>query len=235
MSHRAAVLIVSALLLALALSCGTEPDRTTPPPAGLQPLNDTPQNAVLRLIAAYEQKKTGEYDAMFTGDFRFEFSTAADPTLAQKYAAGWFAADESTSADHLFRGFTTDYGYPFPGASSIDFTFQLTLPTNDFENPDTARFKMLATRVDGVIVVPPGPGQSADTRFIINMNYHRFSLVRGDAAVGLHAGQPADSSRWYVYRWVDETGQLGAPTRESRTGPQASANTTWGAMKAMCR
>ncbi len=218
------------LLLLLVAACGTEPEKKPDTP-GLQPLNDTPQNAVLRLIAAYEQKKTAEYDAMFTGDFRFEFSTYADPVLANKYSAGWIAADESTSADHLFRGFTNDLGVSYPGASSIDILFAQTPPTGDVDKPDTVRFKTLATRVDGFIIVPPSPGQTEETRYIIDNNYHRFFLVRGDAAVGLHAVQPADSTRWYIYRWVDETAQ---PFATSGTASRTQ-NSTWGRVKGLFR
>ncbi len=89
---------------------------------------------------------------------------------------------------------------------------------------------MLATRVDGVIIVSPSPGQSEETHYIIDNNYHRLFLVRGDAAVGLHAGQPADSTRWYIYRWVDETA-LPAATYEIAS----VAASTWGRLKAIFR
>ncbi len=222
-----------AILLSGVLGCGTEPDRATPPPTGLQPLNDTPQNAVLRLVAAYEQKKTAEYDAMFTGDFRFEFSSAADPTLVQEYSAGWFAADEALAALHLFEGGRNQRGDSVAAAQSIDLVLAQTSPAGDTTDArDSTKFKVLATRVDGVVITPPLEGQLQGSYRVIDNNLHRLFLVRGDAAVGLRAGQPADRAHWYVYRWVDETA---LPFAARGAQPQPTESTTWGRLKAQCR
>jgi hypothetical protein len=219
--------MVLPLLLGV-VGCGTEPERKVPTPTALQPANDTPQHAIQRLVAAYEQKQAPEYRDLFTGDFRFEFSTAADPTLAQKYHDGWLKGDEDTSALHLFRGFTDDSTGYHPAASSIDLTFPNTTPIGDTASGDSIRYKVLATRVDGVIVVS---GQTEDVRYVIDNNFLRFYLVRGDAAVGLDAEQPADDAHWYVYRWVDETAMPAAPGRT----PSATVPTTWARVKALYR
>jgi hypothetical protein len=88
---------------------------------------------------------------------------------------------------------------------------------------------VLATPVDGEIVVSDPQSPQDPRRYIITGNYHRLWLVRGDAAVGLDPGQPADRTRWYIRRWRDETTQLGAKPN----GPQSAC--TWGAIKGIYR
>jgi hypothetical protein len=224
----------AALLLAGATGCDSTfspgPPYETPPPA--PPLNDTPGGAIKRLVWVYENKQAANYENLFTGDFAFEFSAAADPLLAQYYASGWLKLDETTSARHLFQGFTNDSTGYHPPATSIDLTFNQTIPTDDTDGRDPAKFKVLATRVDGVIVVPPTGSETEPTRYVIDNNFHRFFLVRGDAAAGLGAEQPADSTHWYVYRWIDETAQPVAP---SGVSSKAGQNSSWGGLKASYR
>src|SRR5690349_3614269 len=76
LSMKTRQLVVAA---ALALACfGCK--HTTEPPAPAFGLieNDSPANAIERFRLAYEQKKATEYQAMFTGDFTYEFSTSTD-------------------------------------------------------------------------------------------------------------------------------------------------------------
>jgi hypothetical protein len=229
--RRAAALLFAAAL-ALGAGCGTEPDSKPQPPAGLQPPNDTPQNTILRFIAAYEGKKTAEYRALFTGDFKFSFSNAADPTLANKWITGWSAADESISAHNLFQGGTNLDGIYQQPATSIDLIFSRTSPVGDVGAPDTTKYKVLETFVDAVVVVPPEPPATDALRYVVTNNFHRIFLVRGDAANGLRADQPADSTHWYIWKWNDETaGTPGAPG----TASEATADATWGGLKAAYR
>jgi hypothetical protein len=227
--HRVAALALAAAL-ALGAGCGTEPDPK--PPTGLQPPNDTPQNTILRFIAAYEGRKTAEYQALFTGDFTFEFSNSADPTLANRWAMGWFAADESVSAKNLFQGGTNLDGQYQQGARNIDLIFSKTQPVEDPDSGDPTKFQVLSTPVDGVILVSPTPPATDPTQYIVANNSHRFFLVRGDAAAGLKATQPADSTRWSIWKWKDETtGVGGAPTAVQG----ATLPSTWGGLKATYR
>jgi hypothetical protein len=231
--------IAGALLvvgLALTAACGTEPDGT-PRPAAL-PLNDTPRNAVLRFIAAFEQKKGPEFAALFTGDFTFRFSNATDPDLASRWSIGWFAIDESIAAAHLFGGGLNQEGKPVPAAAAVDLIFSRTEPLDDTEGRDPARYRVLPTTVDAVIVVAP-QGDDGPTRYVVTGATHRFFLVRGDAAVDLGPGQPADSTRWYFWSWYDETtagpaSPGGAPVAEPAQ-PTPTRTTTWGSLKGLYR
>ena len=215
--------VLFVLLLLAGAGCGTEPEQQAAP-AGLPP-NDTPQHAIQRLIGVYEQREYEEFAALLTGDFRFEFSEL-DPFLKQQWPEGWTAAEEESAAWHLFRGGRTAFGADVDAATSVDLRFASTLPVGE-TGRDTTFFKALATPVDGEIFVPNRYDPGNPTRFLIMGNSHRFFLVRGDSAQGLAAGQPADSTRWYIRRWRDESQQLGAPA-----GLKTS---TWGSIKAAYR
>ncbi len=231
MTLRSVLRCACAIMLLSVLGCGTEPDRATPTPTGLQPLNDTPQNTVLRLVAAYEQKKAAEYGALLTRDFTFEFSTASDPTLVQEYASGWFVPEETLAAIHLFGGGLNHEGQAVTRASRIDLTAVPAPPEDDAaDGRDPLTHKVVLARVDGFIETDSTVSGGEIVHFLLENNFHRFFLVRGDAATGLGEGQPADSLHWYVWRWLDETTPVfGAP----RAAPQPTRPASWGAVKAL--
>jgi len=219
------------------------------PPTPLPP-NDTPANAIERFRLAYEQKKAPEYQAMFTGDFTYEFSNSTDPTLVTQYSTGWFKNDETESSSHLFAGYTPPGGNTLEPASSISINLTVKIPTDDNSSGvDPVTHKVLSTPVDGQIVVP-NPG-AAPTTFVITNNFNVFYIVRGDQAVNLDTTQPADANHWYIYRWVDLTtgaapaGGLRTASALLRTGSSAlrTASTSqpaplsisWGGLKGAWR
>jgi len=217
--RRFAVSIAIALAL-FGCKSSTEP-KTTPPPSLVA--NDTPAHAMERLISSYEKKNESAFAAMFTADYQYEFSNSTDPNLVTQYAGGWFKVDETTSSSHLFSGYTPPGGSTKEAASSISIALAVTTPTDD-NSPgvDPATHKILATRVDGQIVVPE-PGTDPFT-FVIENNFNVFYIVRGDAAAALEVGQPADAQHWYIDRWVDLTGTAGG--NRAQTVPA-----TWGKLK----
>lgn len=213
----------------LILGCDTEHgpgdwiSRPTPLPS-----ERTARGTILRLIATYELKKIVEYEALLTGDFTYEFSSAIDPELVQRYPTGWSRADERISARNLFFGGVNERGEYWPAATSIDINFASTYPVDDPDSPDLERYKTLLTRVDGRIVIPTSP-ETSD--YIIENNIHRIFLVRGDAAIGLDSTQIADQSHWYIWRWVDETQSSVSPTME----PQPTEAVAWSRVKGIYR
>lgn len=211
-------------LVVLLVGCSSEP--TKPKPTPTLAANDTPAHAVSRLIGAYETKSEDAYAGMFTGDFSFEFSTSTDPTLVQQYSTGWFKNDETESSSHLFFGYTPPGGMTLPAAISIDINLALNTPFDD-NSPgvDPTTHKVLATRVDGEIVVPQSG--SEPLHYIFTNNYNIFYFVRGDSAAGLGSSQPADTSHWYIYRWSDLTQ---APYGGSANHAVARSP-TWGSVK----
>jgi hypothetical protein len=229
MSRNRIVALVLAGALALGAGCGTEPEPKPPAP---QPTVETPESTIVHLIAAYEQRNLVKYRALFTGDFTFEFSNSADPTLANQWATGWFAADESLAAKHLFEGGTNLDGSYLPAASRVDLTLFRQRPVGDTEGRDTTLYKVLSTPVDLIVEIPPTPPYTEPTLFVIINNSHRFYLVRGDAAVGLMAGQPADTTRWYIWAWADET--MGAYAASGAL-EGATVPASWGKLKGLYR
>lgn len=225
---------VAALSLALLLLSGCSEGKNPLVPVVYGPplpTNDTPRGAVLRFVASYELKRVSDYADMVTGDFTFEFSNGTDPDLVTKYSTGWFKSDEAAASAHLFQGYTPQ-GEPFaPAASSINLDFENTAPVDDNSfGTDPVTHKVLPTRIDGQIVIPPTPPSTDPTTYRIENNYNAFYLVRGDQAVGLTASQPADSVHWYIYRWVDLT-----VASTSARSPQAASAATWGKVKGLYR
>lgn len=214
----------------LLAGCSSNP--TTPEKLliGPPPSNDTPRGAVTRLLFTYEHKQGAEYSGMFTGDFSYEFSSNTDPTLVQQYSTGWFKNDEKASAVHLFNGYTPPGGHLLPAATSISIKLAVDQPTDDnTSGVDPKTHKVLATRIDGSVIVPSDTGPQTYT---MTDNYNVFYLVRGDVAVNLDTNQPADSLHWYVYRWVDLSEAIApSPTRE----PTPAQSATWGSVKALYR
>jgi hypothetical protein len=236
MTRRASLAAAISMLFVFVAGCGTEPA----PPPGEPPEHfwqDPAGPTIKRFVWSYENRQRTDYENLFTEDFTFEFSIAADPDLAQKYANGWFKLDETRSAEHLFEGFTDQLAGYLPPASSIGLTLAQPISAGDTEGRDSTKFRVLATRVDGIIVIPPTGSQVEETSYHIKDNFLRLYLVRGDAAVDSN-GNPtippyflADSTLWFIYRWVDET----AATPKPSVAAVPVDSMTWSALKARYR
>ena len=232
-------LALAAVLAGSLSGCIFSPSKDEPvPPAPDGPINDTPENTIARFIWAYENKKSQEYEGLFTGDFTFEFSNSADPLLANQWSTGWFRNDEVLSARNLFQGGTNLAGEPQEAASSIDLILTRTQPVDDTEGRDPTKYKVLSTPVDALIVVPPKPPATDPTQYVVTNNSHRLFLVRGDAAASLAESQPADTTRWYIWSWKDETVGISAasgPLKAAAASGPSSVTATWGRVKAAAR
>jgi len=229
-----AVTLMAVALAPLLSGCVFSPKKNVqaPPPAPALPPPSTPQLAIQRFIGAYEQKKSPEYQGSFTGDFTYEFSTSTDPTLVTQYQTGWFKTDEKESSSHLFNGYTPPAGETLPAATSIQINLATDIPNDDNTSGfDPRTHKVLPTRVDGQITVPQSGG--SPLTYLITNNYNVFYWVRGDAAAAenrnLDTSQAADSTHWYIYRWVDLTG--GTP----KSNDPLTRSVTWAAIRALYR
>lgn len=204
-----------------------QPAPVSPLPPGT-PLNDTPQNTLLRFESAYENQALGEYLALLSNDFSFRFSSQSDPALVSQFGSTWGVTRDSTSTRHLFDGFTSTIGDYRAGASAI--TLMLTGPQflADPDRPDSATYYKLVI-VPTIMLTLEIPGTDG---FEIAAP-HDFHLVRGDAAV-LRAGQAADSTRWYIHRWTDKSSSLvvRTPGPTAPAGVMPARESTWGSVKA---
>jgi hypothetical protein len=208
------------------------------------PPNDTPENTILRFIAAYERKDTTVFSQLFTGDYQYKFSETADPDLAREYASGWFKADEHVSARNLFHGRIHDNEWYQPGAQTIELEMEDTAPLGDeLGGRDPVVYKVLETPIRLTIQLPPDENDPEGTTFSIggtDRSVQRFSLVRGDATDSLGAGQPADDGHWYIWLWEDlaiyECGRVAAGAANTEKGrPGNVCGSTWGGVKDLYR
>lgn len=213
------------LLFAFTLGC----DTSVEPPARERTLvtGEPDTYAIRRFMEVYSQRLPAEYAKLFTGDFVFEFSNAADPSLVQQYTDGWTKEDEVAAATHLFQGGVIEAGFFVPGALDIEISFVQTLPTDDNgDSRDPTFHKVLVTPVQLAIQVP------GDVTYTVGEGTpqnHRIFLVRGDRAVGLEPDQPADAQHWYIWKWIDESPPL------KPQAPTANESMTWGRIKGLYR
>jgi hypothetical protein len=223
-------------LVALLAGCGSNP--FDPPPIdddpGLPPgtpLNDTPQNTMLRFEAAYENKVAVEYEKLLASNFRFTFSNQSDPDLVNEYGNNWGKDDEIESTRHLFEGFTSaepPYEYQGP-ASAIALSLNGASFIDDPSRPDSAAFYkyVIVPSVDLTITIAGTEEQIYEISAP-----HDFYLVRGDVAV-LDANQEATANRWYIYRWDDKSPAIAgvAPRLASLAASDQPVRVTWGLLK----
>jgi hypothetical protein len=233
MRIRPALRWLAVLALALLAGCSESPSEPQP--------RSTPlwEQTIRQFVSAYENQSALAYEQFFTGDFTFEFSLSADPTLANQWSTGWFKSDEVVAARHLFQGGTNLDGKYLPAANSIDLILTKTVPLGDTEaGRDSTKYKVLSTPVDAMVVAPPDTVGGDPVYYAVTNNSHRFYLVRGDAAAALAEWQPADSLHWYIWQWKDETmgvdampiGKAGPAAR-----PTPTASITWGKLKGVYR
>ncbi len=204
--------------------CAFRPTGITQQPVP-PPLNSTPQGAILRLQRLYENQDAVNYAALLTADFRYTFSAQSDPALATTWGTNWGKIDEVDSAEHLFSGFVNTEGKAVPPATRIQVNF-----VNDQYYPDPVHADSGAwyvycpvTNVNLTIDVPVDAGGTTTYNIAAP---HSFFLVRGDAAF-LDAGQPADSTHWYVRHWDDHSPP---PGTNPATLPSLAAE-SWGGIK----
>jgi hypothetical protein len=144
-----ASLVVPPLLLTIALlpvlaGCGSNPFNPPIDPGGDghvpgdTPLNDSPQNLMLRFEKSYEFQDLPTYINLLTSDFRYTFSADSDPTLVNLYP-NWGRDDEEESTKHLFEGFTNSETPPrlVPAASRIEMTLTGVQYQGDYQHPDS--------------------------------------------------------------------------------------------------
>jgi hypothetical protein len=222
-------------LVALLAGCSSNPFDPPPDdvPPGLGPdvpINDTPQNTMLRFEAAYEKKVPVEYEKLLTSNFRFTFSNQSDPTLVATYGNNWGKDDEVESTQHLFQGFTNENGEFQGAASAIALSLDGASFIDDPSKPDSgAYYKYVIVPSVNLTITIAG----AEEQIYEISAPHDFYLIRGDLAE-LDANQEAGANRWYIYRWDDKSPALSsaAVPRLASLAPAATpVRVTWGLLK----
>jgi hypothetical protein len=228
-------LLALVLVAPLVAGCGSNPfNPPIDPGGGLPvdtPLNDTPQNLMLRFEASYENQVLNEYEKLFTSNFRFTFSSQSDQNLVDRYGTNWGKDDEIESTSHLFDGFTNETGQFQGPASAITLSLAGAQFIDEPTQPDSGSFykRVYVSPVSLRIEI----AATEETIYDIAAP-HEFYLVRGDVAL-LDGTQEARADRWYVYRWDDKSPAIGTtaavPRLASLTSGMGPIRTTWGNLK----
>lgn len=161
------------------------------------PCADSPAAAIQCLARAYSDKSLESYAALLAADYRFHTTQAQ----LVRYVDGMTRDVELQSASNLFRGMSP--GGPDHGSVTIRVTLNGLTEGPDPEHPDsTTRYRVVAVR-RFEMSIRRANGDSVMTTPNLNV----FHVVRGDAVVRAE-GQPADSSRWYIRRWLEDVGEV---------------------------
>lgn len=216
------------VVAALLGGCSNEkaPTRVEPGPPFVA---DSPIH-LLRLVEwSFENLDEETLKALFTSDYQFEYPVP--DTSGNDYRdVSWFREDELISAHHLFVG----GGALQPRATSIKLTMDLRPNVAPDPRPGKMEPWHQTIRTGVVLTIRTVDGQGIEV-----IGHAEFFMTRGDSAT-VPSPLPADSSRWYIDRWEDQTAQGGAlvmtlPRNATPEDAQPASNKSWGALKALYR
>jgi hypothetical protein len=164
------------------------------------PVPNTPQNTLRLLEWAYNHKAIDEYRELFTADYRFVFSDL-DSNGAAYRDVPWTRDDEIISTTKLFLGGDADQPAATDIRLTLDRNFQLSADGRPGKNAKW--HKSINTQV--ILHILLSDGHVDDVTGTV-----KFFLVRGDSAL-IPDDLPleADSLRWWIDRWEDQTAQGG--------------------------
>jgi hypothetical protein len=166
-------------------------------PSSIVPANQPvvgPQGTLEAIARGYRDRSADSVLAHYTADFLFHSfgDSVAD------YTAGSGRAEQEAWLRGLFGGVIRGADTLRAPADSVGFTLDGFREGVDPEHPDSTQHYQ---------VVEVGRYEMGlrigDARFITKSKKHVFHFVRGDVA-HLVPGQPADSVRWYVRRWLED-------------------------------
>jgi hypothetical protein len=187
--------------------------------AEVKPAPNSPTGVIYLFQWCYRNRAINEYREIFTDDYVFTFSSLDESGLPYRDKP-WRREDELISAQNLFITGKAEN----EAATSITLEFGNTL----FDEPDSR----------------PGMGdvfhRQVNARIVLSVNLPsglqevqgeaKFFVVRGDkAAIPPELGLAADSTRWYIDGWEDNTvpasGGAAAPALPALTRAGASPAT----------
>ena len=196
----AVALALVAILGVHTIGCSDEDQVPVQPSAALQnpaPVPVSPVQALRLLEWIYNHRSIEPYRRLLAADFRFHCPN--DSTGTEWRGMPWTREDELSFAARFLMGgggnvqFNLDrniFVYPDPDHVAWD-------PTGRWHKSIRSTTTLVITSVDG-------------ERHEI-LGHSSFFLVRGDSAVIaedlVQQGVKPDSTRWYLRRWDDETGE----------------------------
>ena len=204
------------LAVAGLFSCACDIGRTVAP-VEVAPVASTPAGAVQRLGWAFNHRDIEIVAGLLTDDFVFQ--------CAELDSAGNTPGDTVVTCDSLLAALRSLF-LGVPGVSSparVSLTFDQNLvPFPDTRVGRNARLhKTIRTSFDLVVDDPTAQRTWEVTGHAL------FFLTRGDSAAvpadQKASGARADSTRWWIDRWEDETiGTAGAGSAHANPASQAT-------------
>jgi hypothetical protein len=164
------------------------------------PSPTNPQGVVRLFKWCWENRDITLYREIFTDDYRFAFAIT-DSSGTPYRGNPWTREDELISATNLFVGGSASE----PAASSISLIFDGDLKAeNDFRQGKAPRWHQQIQIANLTLTINKSDGSAVRVT-----GGALFYLVRGDSAVIpqelVERGFGADSTRWYIERWEDQT------------------------------
>jgi hypothetical protein len=221
----AALTLATAPLSFAGCSKSAAPVQPAPDPLAGMPQPGTSSGAVRAFQWTWQQRSTDAYRRLFTSDFVFNFSNRDSAGAHWTTNDPWGRDEEEASFATLIHGGDANQ----PAATEITLQMDPNFTVLNDPRPgknDSRRRKSITTQVNLTITTSDG----AASNFFGSATFY---LVRGDsAAVPPELGLPADSTRWYVDGWSDNTNGTGAaPARAN--APQPTKSPTWGSLKSL--
>ena len=178
----------------------------------------TPAATVTRLADAYNHRSIDRMDALLTADYRFHFSEA--DAAGSNFTNGLSRENEMLATRRLFAFPPADTSIHRPQIDRMAISVGAVDEGVDPEHPDsTCQYRVVIAHEYRLRLVFTN-GDSTTTKPAL----HVFHVVRGDAAVRM-PGQPADTTHWYIRRWLEDmdavTIALGSVDGECTGGPEA--------------
>jgi hypothetical protein len=185
-------------LVALASVAVANPSTSVPPVN--QPVMG-PEAALDRLADAYRDRSPASVLANLTADYRFH--SKGDSLL--EYTSGASREDEARAIERLLHGVIRGADTLMAPADSVGMILDGISEGVDPEHPDsTLHYEVLTVRRFEL-----GIRTTRGVRFVFGSPLNVFHVVRADVAL-LAPGQPADSTRWYVRRWLEDVSAVNA-------------------------
>jgi len=212
----------SSLWLLVAL-CGAAPAlamSTSIPPAN-QPLQG-PQTAIQRYVDAWRDRSPDAIAAVLTADYTAHLYDKELHDLSS-FLSGTGRDIEIQVQRNMLTGVVKD-GHTFMAPFDTVTMYADGFSENpDPEHPDSIGCYrvVLVRRLDGHFARKDG------TRFELKGAFNIFHVVRGDAAV-VADGQPPDSSRWYIRRYIEDVRSVDhdLAARQGRCGDDPKPETS---------
>ena len=194
--------------LFLAVASVAAATRSTSVPPVNQPLAG-PEAALERFADGYRDRSPASVLASLTADFQFH--SKGDSLL--KFTSGVSREDEARVIEGMLHGVIRGGDTLVAPADSVGMILDGISEGVDPEHPDsTLHYEVLIVRRFEM-----GVRTSRGDHFLIASPLNVFHVVRGDVAV-LTQDQRADSTRWYVRRWLEDVSAVRADLAERQGG-----------------